>query len=105
MGYEVVWAEGVDKDLENFDEKLFLRVVTKLHYIANSGKPFNLTEGIKGFSPNIRKLRIGNYRIFIYIKQIIETIYCLAVKHRKEAYKEKTLNQILTIKSNVKISP
>lgn len=96
LAYEIAWARGVEEDIQNFSEKLFWRVVSKLDYIANSNNPFKLTETLQDFPKEIRKFRVGDYRVFIYIKKITDVIYCLSVKHRKEAYKTQSKKEILT---------
>lgn len=101
MVYEIAWANKVDEDLKTNDERFFLRLVSKLQILAEALDPFKRTEKIIGFPEGVRKLRIGEYRAFLYIRKMIEVIYCLAVKHRKDAYKTKTLNEVLTIYKKV----
>lgn len=101
MSYELLWVEGIDEDLKKTDEKFFFRLVSKLQFICNSNDPFRITDSIKGMPTDIRKIRLGEMRIFLHIKNILKNIYCLLIKHRKEAYKRKTLNEILTIRKKL----
>jgi len=103
MSYEILWIEGTEEDFKDiFSEDFFLKTLVKLKMIADSTDPFLLTDRVKGFPPNIRKMRIKDYRLFLDIRKFLDVIYCLAIKHRKEAYKTRTLKQILTISNNIK---
>ncbi len=92
---EVYWTKSC---LDCFvDEKEFTKVQNVL--MRNLKSIYSKTKQIKSIHRNVRRLRVGNKRLFLFIHK--EDIYCVAYFDRKNAYKGITINNLKKIISKL----
>lgn len=98
--FEVVFIEGIEDDFVEYkiSEEQIFKIKNKIDSLSSN--IFSLSQKLVGFPNNLRKIRFGDYRLFVYIENF--TIYCLAFIHRKECYKKESLNRIFTLVKNLK---
>jgi mRNA-degrading endonuclease RelE of RelBE toxin-antitoxin system len=77
------------------NQERFLKIHSKIKKVANN--PFLFSKKVKSFKDEIRRIRFGNYRLFILINKDYRTIYCLAFRHRKNGYGKKTIKELAKI--------
>lgn len=98
LQYEINWVEGIEQDFLNarLTEIDILKIKSKLDSISDN--PTTRSERVKGVPTSyLRKLKFGNYRLFIYIDDKGMNIYCLAFLPRKDCYNKISLNKVLTL--------
>jgi len=83
MPWNIIWTEKAKKDLEKLDKNTAKRIYEKIIYANTTGLLF--LEKVEKIE-NIFKYRVGNYRVLI-TKINLETISVLAIRHRKNVYK------------------
>lgn len=85
----MAWRWIVDgkagKDLKKLPREVSVRIVQKLDFWVESGKPLEFAESLHDFELGSYRFRIGDYRVTFDAED--ETIVVLAVGHRKEIYK------------------
>lgn len=79
----VRFIEYIQKDLKKY--RLPSDYLKKLEekLLANQDRITKVSQELQGFKP-LRKLRLGDYRLFFYIEEDI--LVCVALRHRREAY-------------------
>ncbi|HII14758.1 MAG TPA: hypothetical protein HA362_00435 [Nanoarchaeota archaeon] len=97
--YEKVWARSIGHDLKGISERIFNVIDGKIDDILDS--PNTKSKKIKGWAYNIRRIRLGNYRLLIYVDDLNLTVYCLAYLPRKNCYSPETRAMIMNIARNV----
>lgn len=96
--WKVNWIENIEEDFNSTEE--FLKVKNKLDYISLN--PNYLTKRIKNIkNKNIRRVKFGEFRLFILLDNISEEIFCLAYLPRKKCYSEKSINKVLKIVQSI----
>jgi mRNA-degrading endonuclease RelE of RelBE toxin-antitoxin system len=76
-----------DEDILKIEKKIKLAISRNI---------YRNTQSIKGTkNPHIRKLRDGEYRLFIYINNERKIILCLMYSHRKKAYSFENLARLI----------
>jgi mRNA interferase RelE/StbE len=85
MSWNIVWSPTAHKQLEKIfrsDKTAARRIVTKLEDIIDN--PFAFTDKLQG--SNLRKLRVGVYRVIISLEEQKITIFIVEVGHRSKVY-------------------
>ncbi len=72
-------------DLRGLPKILQKRIVKKLDYYVESGRPLKFAELLKDKSLGEYRFRIGDYRIIFDV--VINDLIILAVGHRRDIYK------------------
>ncbi|MGK0232103.1 MAG: mRNA-degrading endonuclease RelE of RelBE toxin-antitoxin system [Patescibacteria group bacterium] len=85
----VNWVEGIDKDFRSFEE--FAKVKEKIETIAHN--PVTRLQKVKGYEP-IKKLRLGDHRLFVYLNYTTQEIHCITYLPRKKCYNKDTLEHV-----------
>ncbi|MHB8917716.1 MAG: type II toxin-antitoxin system RelE family toxin [Desulfocucumaceae bacterium] len=85
MYREVIITKSARKDLAKLDPKSRERVLEALYKMKANPKTvdFKKLEG----SPDIWRLRVGDWRIIMRITEEKLVAYALRIKHRREAYR------------------
>lgn len=83
MVWQIKWSKTAEKQLSRIDNKDAQKIVTKLEEIT--GNPYAYTEKLAGF--DLRKLRVGNYRVILGIEGQKMIIFIVEVRHRSKIYK------------------
>ena len=82
MHYKIVYKESVYKDLKKIDKSRSLYILEKIDKDLPAAALSNPT--LKGKFKDLRKLRIGDYRVIYAI--VNDGILILRIRHRKEVY-------------------
>ena len=84
MDYQIIWSESASKELKKLDRSVAKRIFTKVSQLHKN--PYNnITKLVD--RPYYR-LRVGDYRIILDIKNNILQVLVLKVGHRKNIYKK-----------------
>jgi mRNA interferase RelE/StbE len=84
MTYEVVWTKPCIKRLKKLPVEIVLSIKNKVESIKDN--PYNKTDKLHKI--NAYRLKCGDYRAIIDIKDPEKTINVLTVGHRKNIYKK-----------------
>ena len=85
MVWNITWSTTAQKQLQKIsksDKDTAQRIVTKLEDITDN--PFGFTDKLQG--SNLRKLRIGAYRVIMSLEEQKVTIFVVEVGHRSKIY-------------------
>jgi mRNA interferase RelE/StbE len=85
MSWNISWSPTAQKQLEKIyksDKTTAQRIVTKLDGIIDN--PFALTDKLQG--SNLRKLRVGIYRVIMSLEKQKLIIFIVEVGHRSKIY-------------------
>lgn len=99
MKHEIGWPESFQNDLAAFDESAQEKVISKVEAILDS--PNTLTERVIAWPGNIRKIRVGDYRLLLYVSDKNLTVYPIVFCHRKQVYKKATEREVLKVVSQL----
>jgi mRNA-degrading endonuclease RelE of RelBE toxin-antitoxin system len=83
MAYQVNWAPAKE-DIHALESELRKRIIKKVGSITDN--PFHFVERVQGYL--LFKLRIGDYRAIIDIKQKDNEIVVVLVGHRSKVHQE-----------------
>ena len=99
LKYELVWTNVIEEDIRELKIPIdsFLNLKSRLMSDYFLKYPLNKTNRIINVPENIRYIKFGDYRLFIFINEDNLTVYCLRLIHRKECYSKKSINNLLTI--------
>jgi mRNA interferase RelE/StbE len=87
LAYEVVWHEGVLKDLKCLDRRDARRIVERVKdYLA--GDPESLGKPFKGTFMGLYRYRYGIYRVIYALDRAERKLVVLHVRPRAEAYRK-----------------
>ncbi len=83
MIFQINWEPAKD-DIRTLETEVRKRVIRKVGSIVNN--PFHFVERVEGYP--LFKLRIGDYRAILDIKQQKSEIVVVLVGHRSKVYQE-----------------
>ncbi len=97
--YEIVFVEGMEDDFLKYgiSQEQIVKIRNKVVFTSKNMQHFS--ELIKGVPYKVRKMRFGDYRLFLYIKNF--AVYCLAYVHRRECYKRESINKIVQMVKSI----
>ena len=87
MVWDIKWSKTAEKQLEKItksNKNIAQQIVTKLEEITDN--PYLFTEKLQSF--NLRKLRVGSYRVILNLEEQKITIFVVQVGHRSKIYKK-----------------
>jgi mRNA interferase RelE/StbE len=87
MTWDIKWSPTATKQLEKItksNKNIAQRIVKKLEEITDN--PFNFTDKLQG--SDLRKLRVGDYRVIMNLEEQKITIFVVDVGHRSNIYKK-----------------
>jgi len=86
LTFDLIWNEGVLKDLKALDRKTARELVDsiKSRLAAN---PVNLGKPLKGIFKGLYRYRYGDYRIIFALDRADKKVIILHIRHRKEVYR------------------
>lgn len=82
---KLIITKRAQKDLESLDKTTQKRIAEKLDQMLVYPLPVDLKK-LKGYE-NLWRLRVGDYRIILEIREQEITVYALRVMHRREVYR------------------
>lgn len=86
MAYSVVFSPVADKDLDNLSQSLINRIFKKIQSILED--PRDHSKPLKGQSPPIYSLRVGDYRVLFELDDEAMEMVVLLVRHRSVVYRD-----------------
>ena len=84
MTYRVIIPKAVQKQLNNFSQKIRSRLLTEIRLLKINPRPHGVKK-LKGYK-NTYRIRVGNYRIIYEIEDREMIILVLSSVHRRDAY-------------------
>ncbi len=88
MDYDLIWNEGVLKDLKALNHKVARSIVDSIkNRLADN--PLKLGRPLKGIFKGLYRYRYGDYRVVYALDRADKKIIILHIRHRKEAYRNK----------------
>ena len=82
--YSIQFTRSARKELESLPSPIVRRVISKIEAMAGDPRPPGCKK-LKG-SPDLWRIRIGEYRVIYSILQEIVTVEIIAIRHRGKAY-------------------
>lgn len=85
MTWDIKWSKTAENQLRKIsksDKSIAQHIVTKLDEIVYD--PYLFTEKLQGL--DLRKLRVGNYRVILNLEDQKITIFIVQVGHRSKIY-------------------
>lgn len=87
MVWSIRWSKTAENQLEKIaksNKNIAQQIVTKLEEVTDN--PYLFTERLQGF--DLRKLRVGDYRVILNLEEQKITIFVVQVGHRSKIYKK-----------------
>lgn len=85
MKYSVELSRKAEKDLDQLDRMMEKQVREKIKKLSLNPLSHELSQKVKMGSGE-RKTRVGDWRIFFEVDEVIRKIVILAIRHRSRAY-------------------
>ena len=85
MTWDIKWSKTAENQLGKIsksNKSIAQQIVTKLDEIVDD--PYLFTEKLQGL--DLRKLRVGNYRVILNLEDQKITIFVVQVGHRSKIY-------------------
>lgn len=82
MKFQIIWSDSALKELKKLERSVSKRIFAKVSLLEN--EPYRRVQKLVG-SPFF-KLRVGDYRIILEIKQEVLHILVIKVGHRSKIY-------------------
>ncbi len=88
MEYRLLYTLKAKKDLMILNKLLAKRILDKLDFFINTGRPLSFAKRLKNPSLGNYRFRIGDYRIIFDIdtKGNISVLLILKIGHRRDIY-------------------
>jgi mRNA interferase RelE/StbE len=86
MAYSVVFSPIADKDLDNLSPPHIKRLLRKILGILED--PRAHAKPLKGISPPVYSLRIGDYRVIFELDDETVKMTVLLIRHRSKVYRD-----------------
>ena len=86
MAYDLIWNEGVLKDLKALDRKTARSLVDSIK-TRLAGNPMTLGKPFKGIFKGLYRYRLGDYRVIYALDRGDKKVIVLHIRHRSEAYR------------------
>jgi mRNA interferase RelE/StbE len=83
--YSLIITKSAEKQLDNLDDSLVLRIDSAIIKLAANPRPSGCKK-LKGYR-DIWRIRIGTYRVVYQVDESQKQVIVLGVLHRKEAYR------------------
>lgn len=87
MAYDLIWNEGVLKDLKALDRKTVRSLVDPIKTRLASN-PLALGKPLKGIFKGLYRYRLGDYRVIYALDRADKKVIILHIRHRSEAYRK-----------------
>ena len=88
MAYDLIWNEGVLKDLKAFGHTA-ARALVEAVKGRLAGNPVNLGKPLKGVFKGLYRYRHGDYRVIYALDRADRKVVILHIRHRKDAYRDR----------------
>jgi mRNA interferase RelE/StbE len=88
LAHDLIWNEGVFKDLEGLDQKTARSLVDSIKNRL-AANPLKLGKPLKGIFQGLHRYRYGDNRIIYALDRADKKIIILHIRHRSETYRKK----------------
>lgn len=88
MAYDLIWNEGVLKDLKALDRKTARELIESIKSRL-AGDPLNVGKPLKGIFKGLYRYRHGDYRVLYTLDRADRKVIILHIRHRKDAYRKR----------------
>jgi len=88
LAFDLIWNEGVLKDLKSLDHKTALALIEDIKGRL-AGNPLGLGKPLKGIFKGLYRYRHGDFRIIFVLDRADKKVIILHIRHRSEAYRNK----------------
>jgi len=88
LDYDLVWNEGVLKDLRGLDHKIARALIDSVKNRLASN-PLKQGKPLKGIFKGLYRYRYGDYRVVYALDRADKKIIVLHIRHRSEAYRKR----------------
>ena len=82
--YSITFARSARKELEALSHSLIQRIFPKIETLTIEPRPSGCRK-LQGFE-NLRRIRIGDYRVIYSVDDNLRIVDVVAVRHRRQAY-------------------
>ena len=82
MKFEIIWSDSAFRDLKKLDRTISKIIFEKVSLLVD--EPYRYVQKLVGLP--FFKLRVGDYRVILGIKQEVLQILVIKVGHRKSVY-------------------
>jgi mRNA interferase RelE/StbE len=88
LAYDLIWNEGILKDLKALDHKTARALVESIkgRLAAN---PVNPGKPLKGVFKGLYRYRQGDYRVIYALDREDRKVVILHIRYRKDAYRDR----------------
>lgn len=88
MTYTIIYSHSADKTLSKLSEGIRKRIIKTVSSIKD--KPFSFIEKLKTEKTDelLYKLRVGDYRVIMQVRNDVLTILVVHIDHRKRVYRK-----------------
>jgi len=83
--YQILISNSAEKDMDKLPTGALGKVALAIDHLAVEPRPTGCKK-LKGYSENLWRIRVGNYRVIYSIEDKIEVIDIRRVRHRKDVY-------------------
>lgn len=83
MKYQTRFEPAAQADLRGIDRSTALTILRKLAELESDPAGFGTTELVS--RPGVRRLRVGNYRVFYAVDDEVLVVWVIAIAHRSRA--------------------
>ena len=87
MGYRIIPTKTFETALRKLDRPIAKRVLFKLTALEKSSHGITLLNFTPKGLGGLRKYKVGEWRVFLWLDEAKKEIILYTVKHRKDAYK------------------
>lgn len=88
MGYDLIWNEGVLKDLKALDHKTARALIESIKGRL-AGSPVNLGKPLRGVFEGLYRYGHGDYRVIYALDRADRKVIILYIRHRKDVYRDR----------------
>lgn len=83
--YRVTFARSARRELERLDAVIVARIWPKIEALAKYPRPMGCVKLVG--SNNLRRIRVGDYRVVYAVDDVAHVVDIVAVRHRRDAYR------------------
>jgi mRNA interferase RelE/StbE len=88
LAYDLIWNEGVLKDLKALDHKTARALIESIK-VRLAGNPLKLGKPLKGVFKGLYRYRHGDYCVIYALDRADRKVIILHIKHRRDAYRNR----------------
>lgn len=83
--YTITFTTSARRELQKLDGAIVRRIFPKIEALGQDPRPSGCRKLVG--TPNLWRIRVGDYRVVYSIEDDVLTIEVIAVRHRRDAYR------------------